>query len=542
MWDVFDFFHFVSQSITSDGTVSAEVVSAGPANYDDRVAEVGRDAAQTTDPQSPYYGVFVTPQHGLAVQWRSTQAGTTSQVLAPGPSPEYPVYLMIGRWTDPHPGGLTYYTGYWSTDNRTFTAIPGSTVALSVCLPRCIAGDGRRFVQREDDVPGGLQQLRDLQRYRADPAGRVPDTGQRVCRHRRGNSSGRAVAHHDGTVTNLTVNAGGGDIWSTADQFHLCGRTSPVTAGSARESPHRRTPAVGQGGRDAARVDRPGRAVLRLLRHPEQRPRPAVAHHAGAATQQSSSDRDRAGVPQGVALHRRQRQEWYAAFTSTNGTAWTCVAGSTQQFTIAAPLLAGWAANSYSQTTSTTVVFNNIATSTASPHRPAAVRPRGPAQTSARRHRRAARTSPPRRGRCRAEAATSGTGDQFHFVSQPASGDGTISARSPRSRTPMPGPRPGVMMRGTLGSRGPRTTPSSSRRATGWRCSGARPRVARPAASPVPGTVPVYLEVSRWTDSSGTTPVTYYSALTSPDGATWTTVPGSVVAWRCRPTTSKGSL
>ena len=46
----------------------------------------------------------------------------------------------------------------------------------------------------------------------------------------------------------------------------------------------------------------------------------------------------------------------------------------------------------------------------------------------------------------------------------------------------------------------------------------------------VPGTVPVYLEVSRWTDTSGATPVTYYSALTSADGVTWTTVPGSAVA------------
>ncbi len=46
----------------------------------------------------------------------------------------------------------------------------------------------------------------------------------------------------------------------------------------------------------------------------------------------------------------------------------------------------------------------------------------------------------------------------------------------------------------------------------------------------VPGTVPVYVEVSRWTDTSGATPVTYYSALTSADGVTWTTVPGSAVA------------
>ena len=54
--------------------------------------------------------------------------------------------------------------------------------------------------------------------------------------------------------------------------------------------------------------------------------------------------------------------------------------------------------------------------------------------------------------------------------------------------------------------------------------------MARPTSSRYPGTVPLYLEVSRWTDTSGATPVTYYSALTSPDGVTWTAVPGSAVA------------
>jgi hypothetical protein len=40
------------------------------------------------------------------------------------------------------------------------------------------------------------------------------------------------------------------------------------------------------------------------------------------------------------------------------------------------------------------------------------------------------------------------------------------------------------------------------------------------------GSVPTYLRVARYT-TSGSTPQTLYSAYTSPDGVTWTLVPGS---------------
>ena len=153
IWDVYDFFHFVSQPLTGDGTVSAQVTSAGPVNYDAEWQKSGVMVRGSSDPQTPYYGVFVTPQHGLVVQWRTAEAGLTSQVPAPGPSPEYPIYLMIGRWTDPHPGGQTYYTGYWSIDNLNFTADRRfDRRAESTCDGH--GGNGGGFIQREDHLPG----------------------------------------------------------------------------------------------------------------------------------------------------------------------------------------------------------------------------------------------------------------------------------------------------------------------------------------------------------------------------------------------------
>ena len=63
------------------------------------------------------------------MQWRAAQSGTTSQMLASGTAP---AWLRIGRYTTTGPSPQTYYTAYTSTDGTTWTAIPGSTIALSI--------------------------------------------------------------------------------------------------------------------------------------------------------------------------------------------------------------------------------------------------------------------------------------------------------------------------------------------------------------------------------------------------------------------------
>ena len=77
IWGTADSFHFVYQPLAADGSMSAQVVSQTNSSA---WAKGGLMMRLTTDPGSPYYAVFATPGNGVAVQWRTAQGGSTSQV------------------------------------------------------------------------------------------------------------------------------------------------------------------------------------------------------------------------------------------------------------------------------------------------------------------------------------------------------------------------------------------------------------------------------------------------------------------------------
>ena len=92
------------------------------------------------DPQAPYYGVFLTPSNGVAVQWRASQAAQTNQVLESGVTA--PQWVMAARYTDTT-RNVVYYSGKpvtlangWNGDpnfniQHTF-AIPGINLSVPV--------------------------------------------------------------------------------------------------------------------------------------------------------------------------------------------------------------------------------------------------------------------------------------------------------------------------------------------------------------------------------------------------------------------------
>ena len=118
-----------------------------------------------------------------------------------------------------------------------------------------------------------------------------------------------------------------------------------------------------------------------------------------------------------------------------------------------------------------------------------------------------------------------GTSDQFHYVWQPMPGDGSISAQVLSQTNTNSAAKAGVMLRQSTDPSSPffaafMTPGSGSSVVVSERTSFGGPATT---LATFPATLPLYLEVTR----SGTG----VSALTSPDGSTWTPVPGSAATF-----------
>jgi hypothetical protein len=122
IWSTADHFHFASQTLPGDGSVSARVISQSKTNA---WAKAGVMLRQGSDQSALYYAVFVTPSNGIVVQYRSLSGGSTRQIAIAGTTP---TYLKVGR------SGTTY-TAYTSADGVSWTRVPRSSVSLSTPGP-----------------------------------------------------------------------------------------------------------------------------------------------------------------------------------------------------------------------------------------------------------------------------------------------------------------------------------------------------------------------------------------------------------------------
>jgi len=530
IWSDFDQFHFVSQPINGDGTVSAEVTSVGAETFDTEWEKAGVMMRQSADPQAPYYGVFATPQHGLAVQWRTTQAGFTNQVTVAGPSPEYPVYLMVGRWTDPHPGGLVYYTAYWSTDNKTFTPIPGSTQALPL-TGTLLAGMAADSYNEKTTVPVGFSNFALFDGTELPPAGSCPAAVAGCADIGGAAPIGTQTLTTTNGVTDLSMNAGGGDIWSAADQFHYVWQNLAGDGSvSADVASQQNTGAWAKAGVMLRQSTDPGAPYYALFTTPSQGLAVQWRSSAGALTQQLVSA---GGAPVYLKVSRytdSSGTQWYSAYTSSDGVTWNWLPGSTQNLTLTAPLLAGWAASSWNQGVASAVTFHAIAVTTTPTLPPGAcasgwqctdIGGATPAGTQDQ--------TGPTWSVLGGGGDIWNTADQFHFVAAPMSADGTISAQVVSQSNTSAWAKAGVMMRASTDPGSPYyavlVTPSNGI-AVQWRST----QGGASSQQLVAGIAPAWLRVARWTDTSASPAITYYTAMTSSDGTTWTQVPGSTVA------------
>jgi outer membrane protein assembly factor BamB len=119
IWGTYDSFRMVSKPMSSDGTMNVRVDSQANTNP---WAKAGVMIRATADPGSAYYAAFITPSNGIAVQYRTTAGGASSQVLLAGTTP---VWLEVART------GSTF-TASTSSDGVTWSPIAGSAVVISM--------------------------------------------------------------------------------------------------------------------------------------------------------------------------------------------------------------------------------------------------------------------------------------------------------------------------------------------------------------------------------------------------------------------------
>jgi hypothetical protein len=524
IWAVYDNFRFISQSFpqdpansaNGDGTISARVVSqASPGGPWMKTGVMIRSSAG--DPQAPYYGVFVTPSNGLAVQWRSAEAGTSNQVLDAS-VPATPVYVLASRYTDVA-RGIVYYSAYFSSDGVNWTYVPGSTAALSLPGPLVagIATDSYNSTLTSTATVDNLASLSGSQ----PPPYICPDSW--TCT----DIGGATPAGQDQLTSSGTWNeiGGGGDIWGTADSFHLVAQTlsadgtvtAHVTAQTASDPWAKAGPMLRQS------TD-PGSPYYAVFVTPSNglavQWRPA---QGGSSFQVLASGT----VPAYLMVGRytttgSNPQTYYTAYTSPDGNTWTAIPGSTQVLSMSGSLLAGFAITSHNVNAGSSVTLDTVAV-TPGEFQPPGLCPNGWNCADI------GQVAPGPGGQGLSGGTWTvtggggdiwGTSDSFHYAWQTMAGDGTVSAEVTSQTASDPYAKAGVMIRAS-------SDPGAAYYAVYITPGNGVVVQSRDAAGDnsvqeesLPGTqLPVYVQITR----SGTT----FTAATSADGVNWTPITGS---------------
>ena len=119
IWNSPDAFHFVYQSLTGDGSITAHVASITNTNP---WAKAGVMIRETLDPTSRFVDMVVTPGNGTAFQYRTTAGGNGASIA--GPAVTAPTWVKLVRT------GSTLQ-GYVSPDGSTWTLAGTTTITMA---------------------------------------------------------------------------------------------------------------------------------------------------------------------------------------------------------------------------------------------------------------------------------------------------------------------------------------------------------------------------------------------------------------------------
>jgi len=495
IWSAYDQFRYVWQALAGDGSLSAHITSQVNS---DPWAKAGVMMRLSTDPGSPYYAVLATPGNGIVVQYRATLGGLTqdSGQLTTG---TVPTYLKVTR------SGTTY-SAYTSADGVNWTLVPGSSIAISGMSGSNMAG----LVDTPHNSLLMGSATFDTVTYSTSTVScptswSCADIGNPIP------AGGQSVSNGSWTMT-----AGGNDIWGASDTFHFAwqplsgnGTVSSQVSSQTNSDPWSKSGVMLRQSSDPAAMYygafvTPANGIVVQYRSAQ-----------GGTTQQVKIT---GTVPVYLAVQRAGTT--YSAYTSSNGTAWTLVAGSSVTVNMTGTVLAGIAATSHNSNILLTTVFSSVNVG------PGGLPVSCPTSWSC-----ADIGGPALAGNQAVNGSTWtvkaggtdiwGTSDQFHYVWQQLAGNGSANAQVLTQTNSSTWAKAGVMIR------------QDSSASSAYYYAAVTPgngivvqyRTAAGAGSGnlvyLSGTVPVYLAVAR----VGST----FTAYTSSNGTTWTQVAGSSV-------------
>ena len=207
MWPVNDQFHYISQSLSGDGTISAQVTSQSATSGNDQAGVMLRS---DTTGGGAYYAAWITPGNGVEIDYRDTDGLSDDEVANPGGST--PAWIEVARSGDT-------FTAYTSADGVSWQPVIGSSVALPNLEGTILAG-----LAVSSDATGSLSTATFDNVNLADSAPPVPNlcpSGWEC------NDIGFPTPSGTQSFSNgvWTVQGGGGDITTIDDSFRFISQT-----------------------------------------------------------------------------------------------------------------------------------------------------------------------------------------------------------------------------------------------------------------------------------------------------------------------------
>lgn len=477
IWAGTDEFRYVHQPFSGDGSIVARVTAQGNT---DPWAKSGIMIKETATAGAHYAAVAVTPANGMHFQYDFTgDSGTQPYTIPDG-------WMKLTRVGDT-------FTAYRSSDGVTWTAIGTATVPMTANVTAGL------FVSAHNDTMLNTSVF-DNVTVRNSTSGTLPSPWQRVDV---GGASPPGAATSDGST--FTVEGGGTDVWGGADQSSLVWRTLDGDGSIvARVTSQEATDGWAKAGIMIKKSTTAGAPYAAMLVTPE--------HGVHFQANFTSDTGGAAYTFPNAWLKLTRSGTSVSGYQSTNGTDWTLVGQTTVD--LSTQVVVGLFVNAHNGGTALgTATFDNVnvAADTTLPSPWVSEDVGSPALAGSATYAGGTFTV------LGSGADVWGGADEFHFVDQALSGDGTLVARVAGQDNTNEWAKTGIMIKESSAAGSPYVallaTPGH-----GVHLQGTTMRDIAGSAT----TAPRWLKLTR----TGSTFTGYESA----NGTTWTTVGSLTVA------------